>query len=69
MEISTETITLPISNTSTGISTSTFTAQTANDVIQIYFTTTETSSVHGSITNISIKEKQEYLIPTYATDS
>ena len=29
----------PVSNTSTNIITSTFTAETANDIIQIYFTT------------------------------
>ena len=68
VEISTATITFPVSNTSTGISTSTFTAQTPNDVIQIYFTTTETSSVNATVTNISIKEKQEYLVSTYAAD-
>jgi len=57
-----------VSNTSTGIITSTFTAETANDIIQFYYTTDETSSSHFAITNISIKEKQEYLVPIYATD-
>ena len=58
----------PFINTSTGIITLTFTAKTANDIIQIYFTTNDTSSVSISISNISIKEKQEYLVPVYATD-
>jgi len=58
----------PVSNTSTNITTSTFTAETANDIIQIYFTTNDTSSVSVAITSISIKEKQEYLVPVYATD-
>jgi len=58
----------PVSNTSTNIITSTFTAETANDIIQIYFTTDYIHSVSVSITSISIKEKQEYLVPVYATD-
>ena len=58
----------PVINTSTNIITSTFTAETANDIIQIYFTTTDTSSVSVGATSISIKEKQEYLVPVYATD-
>ena len=67
-ETSSTSITYPISNTSTGLITSTFTAETANDIIQIYFTTEETSSINVSISSISIKEKQEYLVPVYATD-
>ena len=65
---STNIIDYPAINTSTNIITSTFTAETANDIIQIYFTTTDTSSVSVAITSISIKEKQEYLVPVYATD-
>jgi len=68
IETSSTSITYPISNTSTGLITSTFTAETANDIIQIYFTTEETSSINVSISSISIKEKQEYLVPVYATD-
>ena len=68
VEISSNTVTFPINNTSTGIITSTFTAETANDIILFYFTTNETSSVNVAITSISIKEKQEYLVPVYATD-
>ncbi len=67
-QISTNRIDYPVSNTSTNIITSTFTAQTANDIIQIYFTTNDTSSVSVAITSMSIKEKQEYLVPVYATD-
>lgn len=67
-QISTNRIDYPVSNTSTNIITSTFTAETANDIIQIYFTTNDTSSVNVLITSMSIKEKQEYLVPVYATD-
>ncbi len=67
-QASTNRIDYPAINTSTNIITSTFTAETANDIIQIYFTTTDTSSVSVSVTSISIKEKQEYLVPVYATD-
>jgi hypothetical protein len=67
-QISTNRIDYPVSNTSTNIITSTFTAETANDIIQIYFTTNDTSSVSVLITSMSIKEKQEYLVPVYATD-
>ena len=34
----------------------------------MYFTTDETSSVTAQTQDISIKEKQEYLVPIYATD-
>jgi|21_taG_2_1085346.scaffolds.fasta_scaffold05828_3 hypothetical protein len=67
-ETSSNSITFPATNVTTNISTSTFIAATANDIIQIYFTTEETSSVNVSISGISIKEKQEYLVPIYATD-
>ncbi len=68
-QTSTTKIDYPIANTSTNIITTTFTAETANDIILIYFTTTDTSSVSVGVTNISIKEKQEYLVPVYATDN
>jgi hypothetical protein len=67
-QISTSIIDYPVINTSTNIITSTFTAETANDIILIYFTTNDTSSVSVLITSMSIKEKQEYLVPVYATD-
>ena len=65
---SSNTVTFPVSNTSIGITTKTFTAETANDIIVLYFTTNETSLANALVTNISIKEKQEYLTPVYATD-
>ena len=68
-ETSSSSITFPVSNTSISINTSTFTAETANDIIQIYFTTEETSEINVSISNISIKEKQECLVPIYANDA
>ena len=67
-ENSSSTITYPITNSSTGIVTSTFTASTANDIIVIYFTTSSSAAIAIPIANISIQEKQEYLIPVYATD-
>lgn len=69
VETSSSSITLPIVNASTGIVTSNFTSETANDIILIYFTTEETSAQNAfAIANISIQEKQEYLIPVYAED-
>jgi len=67
-ETSSTSITYPFSNTSTARITSTFTAETANDIIQLYFTTDSTSAVVVPLSTISIKEKQEYLVPVYATD-
>ena len=61
-------IPFPVDSTNTGIKTFTFTASTANDIIVIYFTTTSLSLADVSVSNISIKEKQEYLVPVYATD-
>mgnify|MGYP003115712010 FL=1 len=59
---------LPNTSGTLGLAESTFTAQSGNDIILIYATTTETSSQDLLITNISIEEKQEYLTPVYATD-
>jgi hypothetical protein len=67
-ETSSNSITFPATNVTTNISTSTFIAETANDIVLAYFTTEETSLVKVSISGISIQEKQEYLIPVYATD-
>jgi len=67
-ETSSKSITYPFSNTSIALITSTFTAETANDIIVLYFTTDSTSSVVVPVASISIKEKQEYLAPVYATD-
>lgn len=66
---SSSTITFPVTNNSTGIIESTFTAATNNDILLIYFTTDSTASINVGITNIAIQEKQEYLIPTYGTDN
>lgn len=65
---STSSITYPFTNTSTSLINSTFTAESANDIIVLYFTTTSTSGVVVPVASISIKEKQEYLVPVYATD-
>ena len=65
---STSSITYPLTNTSIALSTTTFTSETANDIIVLYFTTTSTSAVVVPVASISIKEKQEYLVPVYATD-
>lgn len=54
-------------NETDSILTSEFTAQSPNDVIVIYYIPTIGSSSIG-ITNISVKEKQEYLTPIYAND-
>lgn len=69
-ETSSSLISYPVSNASIGINTSTFIATTANDIIILYFTTASlsTKGVDATITTISIKEKQEYLVPVYATD-
>lgn len=68
----TATRTYPLSASSLSVSedcilTSTFTAKTPNDVIIIYLTTT-TASASINITNISIKEKVESLVPIYSQD-
>tara|TARA_R110000868_G_scaffold239602_2_gene494081 strand:+ start:633 stop:1385 length:753 start_codon:yes stop_codon:yes gene_type:complete len=62
-----ESVNYPVGSLSDCILTSSFTAKSPNDVIVIYFTTTAASS-SIDITNISIKEKREDLIPIYATD-
>lgn len=60
-------ITYPRLSNSDSILTSNFIAQSPNDIIVIYFTPSEASS-SISITNISVKEKQEYLVPVSAND-
>tara|TARA_R110000751_G_scaffold1213_1_gene4640 strand:- start:1704 stop:2426 length:723 start_codon:yes stop_codon:yes gene_type:complete len=47
---------------------STFIAESKHDIILIYGTTLQTSNQTLVMSNISIQEKQEYLIPVYATD-
>ena len=65
---STSSKTIPHTSGSLGLFESTFSAVSSNDIILIYTTTTETSSQSCLISNISIQEKQEYLVPVYATD-
>ena len=62
-----ESINYPTSSATDSILTSNFIAQSPNDIILIYFTTTS-ASASINITNISVKEKQEYLIPMCAND-
>jgi len=65
---STKSKALPNTSGTLGLAESTFTAQSGNDIVLIYATTTETTTDALLISNISIQEKQEYLIPVYATD-
>tara|TARA_R100001443_G_scaffold38135_2_gene51665 strand:+ start:8421 stop:9182 length:762 start_codon:yes stop_codon:yes gene_type:complete len=59
----------PVTNTSTGLKTSTFTAESPDSILVLYFTTTAGSTTVVSISNISIKEKKEYLIPIHGVDT
>ena len=59
--------TYPLTSSSDCILTSTFTAKSPNDIIIIYLTTT-TASASINITNISIKEKTDILVPIYSED-
>jgi hypothetical protein len=68
IEVSSTSITFPISSSSESTSKLNFTAASANDTIIIYFTTSSSSSVDVGIASVSIKEKQEYLVPLYAQD-
>jgi len=68
-EVISESYSSAVNYTSTSLFTKEFTAQTANDIFLMYFTTDETSSVGAQIEDITIKEKQEYLVPIYATDN
>jgi len=62
-------IAYPVIRTRIGNVKSTFTALDSKDIIVIYFTTLESSSEQNvTITNISVKEKQDYLVPIYAED-
>ena len=66
---STQEIGYPIIRTRIGNLKSLFKAASPKDIIVIYFTTLESSSAQNvTITNISVKEKQEYLVPIYAED-
>lgn len=72
IENSSSSISYPVYSSSIGIQKSTFTAVTGNDIILLYFNatieTSEGSESLGFITDISIKEEQEYLVPIYAQD-
>jgi len=59
--------TYPVTFENDCILTSTFTAKTPNDFIVIYLTTTA-ASASINITNISIKEKTDTLVPIYSED-
>tara|TARA_R110000824_G_scaffold9044_1_gene40874 strand:+ start:5916 stop:6650 length:735 start_codon:yes stop_codon:yes gene_type:complete len=65
---STATKEIPNSSGDLGLFESEFTAMSSNDVLLIFFTTTETSIQNCFISDISIQEKQEYLVPVYADD-
>tara|TARA_R110002049_G_scaffold44155_8_gene129412 strand:+ start:484 stop:1203 length:720 start_codon:yes stop_codon:yes gene_type:complete len=52
----------------TSILTGSFTASTASDIVLIDFTTETASEVDQFIYSISIKGKEEYLVPIYAED-
>ncbi len=67
-EVISESYSSAVDYTSVCLFTTEFTAKTANDIFLMYFTTDETSSVTAQTQDISIKEKQEYLVPIYATD-
>ena len=73
-ENSSSSIAFPISSSSNGLYVFEFNAVTANDIIVISLTTLGTApviedvDVNISIVSISIKEKQEYLLPLYAQD-
>jgi len=70
IENSSSSISFSVSSGSIGIQKSTFTAVTGNDIILLYFNATvETeNNVEVYITDISIKEQQEYIVPIYAED-
>ena len=53
---------------STSILSGSFTASTASDIVLIDFTTETASEVDQFIYSISIKGKEEYLVPIYAED-
>ena len=69
---STAIATYPMTSSSTCILTSTFTATTPDDIIILYLNTiptVSTATASINITNISVKEKQESLIPVYSEDA
>lgn len=65
---STKSKTLPNTIGHLGAVESEFIALSSNDILLIYFTTTETSVQQAIMSSISIAEKQEYLTSVYAND-
>jgi len=61
-------ISYPIVRNSVGRVKSLFTAMNPKDIIVIYFTTIDSSAQNVTITNVSVKEREEYLVPVYAED-
>tara|TARA_Y100001973_G_scaffold35306_1_gene53199 strand:- start:489 stop:1211 length:723 start_codon:yes stop_codon:yes gene_type:complete len=59
----------PVIATTEAIFSTEFTAVSANDILMVSFTTDYSAGMAGiTIPEISIQEKQEYLIPVYAND-
>ena len=65
---STVNISYPIIRSTIGLVTSEFTAVNENDILVVYFSTLETSSTDIKVKNISVKLKEDFLIPVYAED-
>ena len=65
---STANISYPIIRSTIGLLTSEFTAVNDNDILVVYFTTLETSVVEVNVKNISVKLKEDFLIPVYSED-
>jgi len=65
---STASISYPIIRSTIGLVTSEFTARNENDILLVYFTTLETSTTNVDVKNISVKLKEDFLIPIYSED-
>ena len=61
-------VTYPLGSAATCILSSVFTAVSQEDIVVIYFTTTA-ASASVNITDITIRQKEEFLIPIYCQDS
>ena len=64
----TSSTTYPMTNSSTCITTSSFTAKSPKEIVLIYLTTSAADSVSVNLTNISIREKKTILEPVYSED-
>ena len=60
-------VTYPLTSASTCILSSTFTAASQEDIVVVYFTTSAASAA-VNITNITIREKEDFLVPVYSED-